>query len=338
MYRQNGLSLVELMIAITLGLILMGGVIQLFLSSRESFQVQQSTSGIQESGRLASEFINRDLRMAGFTGFRGRAPLIKNKLASSTYKTDYENGISVFESKDAKVAELGALNDTRVLVIRGVVDGVGSELIKKAELTKLTVGLVSTEAKACKDGGDKINGICKGDTLMISDYQKTIVFQASNITLKGTALEISYVGTWGGDLFTYDEYFMPGARVSVARTVTYFIKEGTSKRSSLFQKINDEQSVELLEGVSNMAVKFNRSKTSSSYEDATGKMDGLWVQKPTEHNPVISVKLELLVEGFSDNVLEEKQVYDFDGKTVTATDRRLRNVFSTTVALRNQLP
>lgn len=333
MYRQNGLSLVELMIAITLGLILMTGVIQLFISSRESFQAQQSTSGIQESGRLASEFINRDLRMAGFTGFRGRMSAINNKLVPVTYKNDFLNGISVYEAKD--VADLAPWANTRALVVRGVMDGGGAELTKRSELNKLTTALISTEAGACANKSNKINGICAGDTLMVADYQKTIVFKATTIAVAGTSVEIGFAGTWGGAGKDYANYFMPGARVSVARTVIYFIREGASKRPSLYQKVDDGNAVELLEGVSNIAVKFNRFKTASSYSDATGMMNGLWNKLD---DPVVSVQLELLIEGFADNVLEEKQVYEFDGKTVTATDRRLRNVFSTTIALRNQLP
>jgi len=333
MYRQNGLSLVELMIAITLGLILMTGVIQLFISSRESFQAQQSTSVIQESGRLAAELINRDLRMAGFTGFRGRMSAINNKLTPVTYKNDFLNGISVYDAKD--VADLTPLANTRALVIRGVLDSGGAELTKRSELNKLTTALISTEVGACADKSNRINGICVGDTLMVADYQKTIVFKATTIAATGSSVDIGFAGTWGKPGPDYENYFMPGARVSVARTVTYFIREGASKRPSLYQKINDGDAVELLEGVSNIAVRFNRFGSTSSYSDATGKMNGLWNNK---NDPVVSVQLELLIEGLADNVLEEKQVYEFDGKTVTATDRRLRNVFSTTIALRNQLP
>jgi len=66
--RENGLSLVELMIALVLGLILSAGVITLFIESKRDYQVQEAISEVQESGRFAAEFIAHDARMAGFSG------------------------------------------------------------------------------------------------------------------------------------------------------------------------------------------------------------------------------------------------------------------------------
>ena len=81
MYQQKGLSLVELMVAVTLGLVLMGGVIQLFLSSRVVFSTQQSLSRVQENGRFAIEFITRDLRQAGYAGCTNRNLPVTSDLA-----------------------------------------------------------------------------------------------------------------------------------------------------------------------------------------------------------------------------------------------------------------
>ncbi|MCO6705108.1 PilW family protein, partial [Streptomyces sp. CHB9.2] len=51
--RQKGLSIIELMIALLLGLLLMGGVMQVFLSSRQTYQTNSALSQVQESGRFA---------------------------------------------------------------------------------------------------------------------------------------------------------------------------------------------------------------------------------------------------------------------------------------------
>ncbi|HKM28004.1 MAG TPA: PilW family protein [Thiopseudomonas sp.] len=66
--RQAGLSLVELMIAMTLGILLMLGVTQVFLSSKATYVSNQQLSQIQESGRFAMEFLTRDIRNAGYKG------------------------------------------------------------------------------------------------------------------------------------------------------------------------------------------------------------------------------------------------------------------------------
>lgn len=66
--RQTGLSLVELMVAIVVGLILVGGLIQVYLSTKQSYNAQEQLARMQESGRFAMDLITRDLRRAGYWG------------------------------------------------------------------------------------------------------------------------------------------------------------------------------------------------------------------------------------------------------------------------------
>jgi len=65
---QRGFSLVELMVAIVLGLILIAGVLQVFLGNRQAQTSEQSIARVQESGRLALGFLEDDLRATGFYG------------------------------------------------------------------------------------------------------------------------------------------------------------------------------------------------------------------------------------------------------------------------------
>ena len=65
--NQAGMSLVELMVAVTLSLILMAGVIQVHVSSKASYQVQHELSALQENQRIAVELLNRDVRKAGLS-------------------------------------------------------------------------------------------------------------------------------------------------------------------------------------------------------------------------------------------------------------------------------
>ncbi|PSL15854.1 prepilin-type N-terminal cleavage/methylation domain-containing protein [Marinobacterium halophilum] len=63
--RQRGFSLVELMIAMIIGLVLLGGIIQTMLASKEASATRQSISTITDNARFLFDFMARDLRMAG---------------------------------------------------------------------------------------------------------------------------------------------------------------------------------------------------------------------------------------------------------------------------------
>ncbi|RFC38394.1 MAG: type IV pilus assembly protein PilW [Candidatus Nitrotoga sp. LAW] len=72
---QQGFTLVELMIAMTIGLILLLVVGTVFTSSRQIFRIQEDNARIQESGRFALEILGRSVKQAGlaeipFTGLK----------------------------------------------------------------------------------------------------------------------------------------------------------------------------------------------------------------------------------------------------------------------------
>lgn len=64
----GGFSLVEMMIAVVLGLIVVAGLIQVLLANRKSYQLQQGTNILQQNVRFASDRIGWSLRMADFWG------------------------------------------------------------------------------------------------------------------------------------------------------------------------------------------------------------------------------------------------------------------------------
>jgi type IV pilus assembly protein PilW len=64
--RQRGFGVVELMIALTLALVLVGGVATIAVGSRQSSRVEQNLAQMQDTGRFAIELINRELRKSGF--------------------------------------------------------------------------------------------------------------------------------------------------------------------------------------------------------------------------------------------------------------------------------
>jgi type IV pilus assembly protein PilW len=63
---QRGFSLVELMVSLTIGLLILGGVMKIFQSQRANYQLQQAMESVQESGRFLMDFVGADLRMTGY--------------------------------------------------------------------------------------------------------------------------------------------------------------------------------------------------------------------------------------------------------------------------------
>lgn len=64
--RAAGVGLIELMIAMVLGLFLVLGLTTVFMSHKESFLVMQRSGDLQENARLAALFLTRNIRHAGY--------------------------------------------------------------------------------------------------------------------------------------------------------------------------------------------------------------------------------------------------------------------------------
>ena len=64
MNNQNGFTLIELMIALVLGLLIVAASIQVFVNANQSLAFQQSNANIQNSGLFGMDYIIRDLRRA----------------------------------------------------------------------------------------------------------------------------------------------------------------------------------------------------------------------------------------------------------------------------------
>jgi type IV pilus assembly protein PilW len=66
--RAAGLSLVELMIALTLGTLLMLGVVEIFTGTKATYNLQEGLSRVQENGRIGMNLMAREIRMGGLLG------------------------------------------------------------------------------------------------------------------------------------------------------------------------------------------------------------------------------------------------------------------------------
>lgn len=80
---SRGFSLIELMIAMVLGLLVVAGLINLFIANRKAYQVQAGNNFLQENLRIASDRIGWSLRMADFWGGNSTASVVVNASATA---------------------------------------------------------------------------------------------------------------------------------------------------------------------------------------------------------------------------------------------------------------
>ncbi len=75
--RQRGFTLVELLVTITLGLLVIAGIGQIYSAAKHSYDIQSSLARLQDTGRYAVDAITQDVRRAGYwglTNMRAAAP------------------------------------------------------------------------------------------------------------------------------------------------------------------------------------------------------------------------------------------------------------------------
>jgi len=71
--RAAGLTLVELLVAMTIGLVLIIGATQVYVDSHAAYAVNETTARLQENARYALSVLEPDIRMSGYWGLTNRS-------------------------------------------------------------------------------------------------------------------------------------------------------------------------------------------------------------------------------------------------------------------------
>lgn len=93
--HARGLSLVELMVAVSIGLLLVLAMMSLYTSSRRTYNVTDEVARMQENARIAFTILDRQLRMAGFirSDSDGKFDPAAGKPLTATWKLEAQNDI-----------------------------------------------------------------------------------------------------------------------------------------------------------------------------------------------------------------------------------------------------
>lgn len=110
MKRARGFSMVELMIAIVIGLVVTDAMVAMFVSVRSAARTTEGVAGLSDSGRYALDTIEQVVRAAGNLSCAGSAPIalptftlerIENNLntgAGTPLLTNYDQPIAGYEA------------------------------------------------------------------------------------------------------------------------------------------------------------------------------------------------------------------------------------------------
>ncbi len=62
------MGLIEILVALAMSTAVIGTVIQIFINSKQSYEIQETLARMQENGRHALQLLGRDVRMTGYVG------------------------------------------------------------------------------------------------------------------------------------------------------------------------------------------------------------------------------------------------------------------------------
>lgn len=351
----RGFSLVELMVAITIGLLVMAAIVTVMVSSKKNYTVQDSLARLQENARFAVDFIARDLRMAGYFGCADDISAVQNNVDIAGVPLldtsrpieaveDMVVGTSTWYPSSATTADL---TGAKIKIVPGTdaftvrfMDGAG---------TPVTEPYMPTTAAALHvEPGNKLN---KGDVVMVADCQGADVFQITtqNPDQNGTVgHNEGEAGVEPGNAKKdLSKIYEDGAFIGKLTAARYFVatNEDRPGRPGLYRVTGTATAQEVVEGVEHMQILYgevtdgNRARAPNVYVTA---------DRVASWSNVVSVRIGLLLYSLAGEntsgeygTVEDVGPYNVNGKVVSVDDDNLvskrvkRRVFTTTVSLRN---
>ncbi len=325
--KQSGVSLVEVMIAMLLGIFLLGSVVQFFVSSRQSNRVHEATSRLQETGRMALEVMARDIRMADFWGCASDITNVVNNLNSANAGyVDYQTGGVAGTEGGAGVPD--------TLILRG---GFGTGLNVQPPYGPQASANLKVSAG---------NDLEQGDIILVSDCTNGDIFQISNANPGGAGTVVHNTGSTtvpgnynstnpgcpGANAHCLSKVYGADATVYRVQQIIYTVGTGSEGEPALFRN-----GAEFLDGVEDLQILYGEDT------DAPGSAgEGIAnyfvpADQVADMERVIGIRIAIVARSSNDNLVPGNlQSFAVLGANETAADRRIRRVYETTVNIRNR--
>jgi type IV pilus assembly protein PilW len=336
--KQRGVSLVEMMVAITIGLILLAGVLSIFFSSKVTYFSNEKMARLQENGRVALNLISHDVRAAGYMGCARSVPFTSALNSPTSQMWNYSIPLMGFES-DGAGAYTPALSLPITLNPAPVANSdiiLARTLRRDARLVRVEGNLAALTSPILVTNTTPAP-VTAGQHVIITDCNASTVFQVRGYTA-GSITHTSGGSNPGNATGNVSYPYRVGARLAPVQTVLYYVGNNAAGEPGLYRQTGVAATADLLiEGVEALQIAYGRDTNGDRIADQYVSASGV-----TNWDSVISVNYSLLIRSDEVGTDVDNKTYQLltagvGGITVAAAgDRRSRLMFTTTIALRNR--
>jgi type IV pilus assembly protein PilW len=291
---QTGFSLVELMVAMTIGLALVAGVASLSLNSSQAYRTMSAASQQLESGRYSMEFLKDDLHHAGFFGEfvpclanacrwqQANTPTMSLPTALPDPCTDDSNSNNTFPFLTGLANGLLlpltgydnlGLGQSDLSCINDLVAGTDVFVLRRADTTPLSVGDGLTSLSPLKfdsstfgntyiqaTDSEYVIGYCKSNTQCYG-----VTGSSGECTAQGCAAPAQVTGT-PGDVFRLGNLQGAVAPIRLYHVHIYYVRSWSTSGDDIptlarvaltnTGKVPSITTEPLIEGIENMQVQY----------------------------------------------------------------------------------
>jgi type IV pilus assembly protein PilW len=175
----GGFTLIELMVAMVLGLIVVSGVVSVFLANQRTYRTNQALGDVQDGSRIAFELMARDIRDAGLTGCgnAGRVANVVNPSGASWWN-DWSNAVHGYGAGTASADPALTVGT----VATSQVSGTDSLQLLGAADTGLSVAATPSSTAANFKLNDTTSDLVTGDVIIVCDPDHATIVQITNYT------------------------------------------------------------------------------------------------------------------------------------------------------------
>nr|WP_280528925.1 PilW family protein [Chromobacterium violaceum] len=345
---QSGFSLVELMVAITIGLLLLTALVGIMLGGRKDYSTNTGQGMLQNAGATLSSVISQTARSAGFFGCSGATT--SNALVAATgllgnFNTPVVGYDAVLASSTLTLTALNGSNDSTLTDWSPTLDGSLQGLVAKGSDVLVFSGQTNGSAPVWVNAYASA-GATALQTLSASNVAANNLLSVSNCG-HASILQVSSVGSAsGGSVINLrqalDTDFPVGSVAAPLSQTAYFVSQATGAQSALYQAVYDGtasswQLTPVVPGVDALQVWYGVGGSpgvTTQYLPASQVSN--WAQ-------VNSLRIAALLEGPLGSApatgktgCANRTSWSVLGSTVVVPcDTRLRHVYTMTVSLRN---